>query len=183
MMHEGLALSQTVILRDDQGVVHTFVPGTVPPDWARERITNPKAWGYQVLDKPGPRVDYGTDPADLVDIVCDHRIPGGRVDVVARFEFIRSTEPPEWRWTASMAMHRRQDHAGSESGLAHVARERTAVFLDPEGKRKVRLYCRRPKCGLDVTIPWAEATKVFDTIHTTGASPYPLYRLIATITG
>lgn len=42
------ALATTVHLQDADGKRHVFEPGQIPPPWAQERITNPKAWGEQV---------------------------------------------------------------------------------------------------------------------------------------
>lgn len=37
-------LATAVHLTDEAGVVHSFLPGTNPPKWARDLILNPKAW-------------------------------------------------------------------------------------------------------------------------------------------
>lgn len=37
-------LATAVHLTDESGIVHSFLPGTTPPKWARKQITNPKAW-------------------------------------------------------------------------------------------------------------------------------------------
>lgn len=38
-------LAYTVLLTADDGSLHRFDAGTVPPNWAAEEITNPRAWG------------------------------------------------------------------------------------------------------------------------------------------
>lgn len=35
----------TAVHITQDGIVHTFLPGSTPPKWARDIITNPKAWG------------------------------------------------------------------------------------------------------------------------------------------
>ncbi|CAM3742750.1 hypothetical protein ACXYTP_00085 [Tsukamurella ocularis] len=43
-------LAFTVFLVDDEGQMHEFPAGTVPPDWAVDRITNPYAWADDPVD-------------------------------------------------------------------------------------------------------------------------------------
>ncbi len=38
-------LVRRVHVTDEQGRAHVFGPGSAVPDWAAEKITNPKAWG------------------------------------------------------------------------------------------------------------------------------------------
>ena len=51
-------LAHTVTLNADDGTLHRFLAGTVPPDWAADKIPNPRAWGDDVdadtADVPDP---------------------------------------------------------------------------------------------------------------------------------
>lgn len=38
-------LSKFVAVRDDNGTVHSFGPGSDVPAWAAKKITNPSVWG------------------------------------------------------------------------------------------------------------------------------------------
>lgn len=50
-------------VRDDDGITHSFGPGSDVPDWAAKRITNPKLWdGDEATDS-----DDGGDPAGAGD--------------------------------------------------------------------------------------------------------------------
>lgn len=43
-------LAATVFLADDEEQMHELPAGTVPPDWAVDRITNPSAWADDPVD-------------------------------------------------------------------------------------------------------------------------------------
>jgi hypothetical protein len=51
------ALVAYVAVRDDDGIVHSFGPGSDVPDWAKPKITNPKVW------EGGGDEDADEDPA------------------------------------------------------------------------------------------------------------------------
>lgn len=59
-------LATAVHITDDSGVVHSFLPGTTPPKWARKRIDNPKAWAEDSSDESSDAADEseGTDEED-----------------------------------------------------------------------------------------------------------------------
>jgi len=54
-----------VHISDDEGVRHVFAPGDELPDWAVERITNPKAWadGVPPSAPAGPSGGSGEIPS------------------------------------------------------------------------------------------------------------------------
>lgn len=59
-------LATAIHLTDDSGVVHSFLPGTKPPKWARDLIDNPKAWA---AEEDGPTTDDAEPlPAATSDI-------------------------------------------------------------------------------------------------------------------
>ncbi|MCX2931402.1 hypothetical protein ORI20_14045 [Mycobacterium sp. CVI_P3] len=51
-----------VSVRDDNGTVHSFGPGSDVPAWAKAKITNPKVWegGDDVAADPTPGGDQGS---------------------------------------------------------------------------------------------------------------------------
>lgn len=63
-------LAATVHVADDVGDPHVFVAGSVPPAWARARITNPHAWAEereQELElEAAPTGAPDTGPGELV---------------------------------------------------------------------------------------------------------------------
>lgn len=61
-------LSTYVHVHDDNGKPHIFGPADVVPDWAREKITNPKAWA----DSPAG----DASPADPSDVPASGQEPG-----------------------------------------------------------------------------------------------------------
>ncbi|MGW4127960.1 hypothetical protein [Amycolatopsis japonica] len=48
-------LVRRVHVTDEQGRTHVFGPGSAVPEWAAEKITNPKAWNSEPvpMDDPG----------------------------------------------------------------------------------------------------------------------------------
>lgn len=43
----------TAVHLTEEGIVHTFLPGSTPPKWAADRITNPNAWSAEE-ESPAP---------------------------------------------------------------------------------------------------------------------------------
>lgn len=180
-----IRLSSFVHVTDELGRSHAFGPEDEVPAWARERITNPKAWGYDVIPRPGPHLDYGRhdDPdAAWLDVVCAE---GHERRLVARFERlleavdIASGEGVawSWEWTASLAMTK-----GSSVGMAEVAGprsynytvddDRRPVLVLADGRRLLRVQCR--ECGPSSPNASGDfegrAWQLFNRFHAVGAS-------------
>lgn len=63
-------LATAVHITDESGIVHSFLPGTKPPKWAREKITNPKAWAEEssdeTVEEPAEQPDAGEEPSGSI---------------------------------------------------------------------------------------------------------------------
>ncbi len=190
-------LSSFVHVTDELGRSHAFGPEDEVPAWARERITNPKAWGYDVIPRPGPHLDYGRhgDPAVAwLDVVCEE---GHERQLVARFEplleavDITSGEGVawSWEWTASLAMHKSGDSVGMVQSADRklydhtVDDDRRAVLMLADGRRQLRVQCRicgpnSPNASADFE---GRAWQVFNQFHAAGVSEISVLALSRTI--
>lgn len=102
-------LNAIVHLLDESGGRHRFGPGDELPDWAAEKITNPKAWAGGVL----PSVSTEPAGAGWTD-------PAGKV-----WPIPATAETP-----ASIPAR-----SGTGSGLAEWAAYAQANNVDPSGTR------------------------------------------------
>jgi hypothetical protein len=87
----GRRLRSHVHVHDDHGASHVFAPGDDVPEWAAERITNPKAWAD---DEP---VTPTAEPeADDVDVSEPPRSgPGSGEAAWAEYAAARGLEVPD----------------------------------------------------------------------------------------
>jgi len=189
LMADQLRLVSFVHVRDADGKAHAFGPDDDVPDWARVKITNPAAWGFNVLAERGPSLERGTPQEgwvdglpSFIDVVCHHGDKDTKPHLIARFETVM-TDRLEWRWNAALAMHRGGDYSGSNRAGTDqsftVEPDRAAITSAPNGAKQMRLHCR--ECGPDRTFPWAEGTALLDFLRSNGVSRVDLRELLRTI--
>ncbi len=68
-------LATHVHVTDAEGLSHVFGPADEVPDWAQERITNPKAWAEAPPERSVSRL---TDPAPAKKSAPAKRTPARR---------------------------------------------------------------------------------------------------------
>lgn len=191
-----LRLATFMHVRDELGRSHAFGPEDEVPAWARKQITNPKAWGYDVMPVSGPHLDYGRhdDPqAAWLDVICEE---GHERQLVARFERlleavdIASGEGVafSWEWTASLAMTKSGSvgmgqSAGRRSYNYTVDDDRPAVFVLEDGRRLLRVQCR--ECGSSSPNASGDfegrAWRLFNRFHAVGVSEVSVLALSRSI--
>jgi len=198
LMADRLRLVSFVHVRDADGNAHAFGPDDDIPDWARVKITNPAAWGFNVLAERGPSLEHGTPQEgwgdglpSFIDVVCNHCdkhgkplavAKGAKRQLVARFETVM-TDRLEWWWNAALAMHRSSDYTGlNQAGTDQsftVDPDRAAITYSPDGEKQMRLHCRL--CRADQTFPWAEGTALLDSLRVNDVSQVDLRALLRTM--
>jgi hypothetical protein len=195
-------LTATVIVTDDEGRRHNFGPADEVPAWARRKIRNARAWGYQAPPRRGVRTDMvggdRLDPLDgrptFVDIVCPAGAGHGQQRLIARFEAKSSLDNDgthwEWHWTTFGRVDtdeqgvpvpiKRTRWTGEKWEFAPSGEDpgvHHAVAQAPDGRRVVRLRC----CGLDLQRKWERFVEDLDKLRTAGVSELSLSALSRTI--
>ena len=76
----GRVLTARVHVTDGRGRAHVFAPGDEVPDWATEKITNPKVWAG---DSVAPEKPAGSEKDPPVDRPPEHGTGSSREAWVA----------------------------------------------------------------------------------------------------
>lgn len=58
----GRVLKARVHVTDERGRAHVFAPGDEVPDWATERITNPKVWDSEPAEAQASDLVVSVEP-------------------------------------------------------------------------------------------------------------------------